>query len=74
MLALLQNIFVPLDRLCDLYAVEKIKTIGDEYMAITGSSGAADGATLRRLAQFALEALRVVEGMRSRTGRRYASG
>ena len=59
-LELLQNIFVPLDRLCDVYGVEKIKTIGDEYMAMTG---AASG-TLRGLAEFALEALRIVEGMR----------
>ncbi len=59
-LELLQNIFVPLDRLCDVYGVEKIKTIGDEYMAMTG---AASG-TLHGLAEFALEALRIVEGMR----------
>jgi class 3 adenylate cyclase len=59
-LELLQNIFVPLDRLCDVYGVEKIKTIGDEYMAMTGASSG----TLHGLAEFALEALRIVEGMR----------
>lgn len=63
-LDLLQNIFVPFDRLCDLYGVEKIKTIGDQYMAMTGASTAADGGTLRGLADFALDALRIVETMR----------
>ena len=61
---LLENVFVPLDRLCDLYGVEKIKTSGDEYMVMSGQSGSDGGKQLRNLAEFALDALRSVEGMR----------
>jgi len=61
---LLENVFVPLDRLCDLYGVEKIKTSGDEYLVMSGPSGSDTGKQLRNLAEFALEALRSVEGMR----------
>lgn len=63
-LDLLQNLFVPLDRLCKVYGVEKVKTIGDEYMAMSSSLTSADDTHLRNLAQFALEALRLMEGMR----------
>jgi len=63
-LDLLQNIFVPLDRLCKVYGVEKVKTIGDEYMAMSGSLASDDHTHLRNLALFALEALRLIEGMR----------
>lgn len=63
-LDLLQNVFVPLDRLCSLYGVEKIKTIGDEYMAMSVSPGPSSDEHLHRLANFALEALSVVEAMR----------
>ena len=63
-LDLLQNIFVPLDRLCGLYGVEKIKTIGDEYMVMSVSPGPRSDEHLHRLASFALEALSVVEAMR----------
>ena len=55
---LLENVFVPLDRLCDLYGVEKIKTSGDEYMVMSGQSGSDGGKQLRNLAEFALDALR----------------
>lgn len=61
---LLENVFVPLDRLCDLYGVEKIKTSGDEYMVMSNSSESGDSRQLQNLAAFALEALRSVEGMR----------
>jgi len=63
-LNLLENVFVPLDRLCALYAVEKIKTSGDEYMVMSGSSTSAGDASLQNLAEFALEALRTVGAMR----------
>jgi len=63
-LDILQNIFVPLDRLCKVYGVEKVKTIGDEYMAMSSPSDSDDDEHLRKLARFALEALRLVEGMR----------
>ena len=61
---LLENVFVPLDRLCVLYGVEKIKTSGDEYMVMSGQSGSDNGKQLRNLAEFALDALRSVEGTR----------
>lgn len=63
-LNVLQNLFVPLDRLCDLHGVEKIKTIGDEYMAITRPLSTNDDKHLRNLAEFALDALKLVAGMR----------
>ncbi|MBI4294342.1 MAG: GAF domain-containing protein [Betaproteobacteria bacterium] len=63
-LNVLQNLFVPLDRLCDLHGVEKIKTIGDEFMAISRPLSTNDNGHLRNLAEFALDALKLVEGMR----------
>lgn len=69
-LDLLQNIFVPLDRLCGLYGVEKIKTIGDQYMAMSVPLGLDHDGHLQNLAEFALEALSVVEGMRYPDGKR----
>ncbi len=56
---LLQDVFVRFDRLCDRFHVEKIKTIGDEYMAMTGSFR---GDSLRNLADFALAVLGEIEG------------
>ena len=61
---LLENVFTPLDRLCGIYGVEKIKTSGDEYMAISGQPGTDRSMQLRNLAEFALEALGSVKGMR----------
>lgn len=67
-LHMLQNVFVPLDRLCELYGIEKIKTIGDEYMVVSTPTPPADGDHIRNLADFALESLAAVEGMRSPDG------
>jgi class 3 adenylate cyclase len=61
---LLENVFAPFDRLCVLHEVEKIKTSGDEYMVMSGHSSANKGAALAKLADFALEALRSVHGMK----------
>jgi class 3 adenylate cyclase len=63
-LNLLENVFVPLDRLCELYQVEKIKTSGDEYMAMNNASNSDGDEALARLAEYALEALKTVSGMR----------
>ena len=63
-LNMLENVFAPLDRLCELHAVEKIKTIGDEYMVMSGSSTSGGAKSLANLAEFALEALRIIGGMR----------
>jgi class 3 adenylate cyclase len=65
----LQNIFVRMDRLCDEYAVEKIKTIGDEYMVISSSSDSPGDKQIRNLAEFALAVLRMIEGIRFPDGR-----
>jgi class 3 adenylate cyclase len=55
----LQDIFLCLDRLCDVHGVEKIKTVGDEYMAISAQSPDA-AENLGRLAAFALAATAAV--------------
>jgi len=53
---LLDDLFVRYDRLCDRFGVEKIKTIGDAYMAATGlPTFSANHA--ERMAGFALEML-----------------
>ena len=57
----LRDVFVLFDDLCDRYGVEKIKTIGDEYMAITGTRGATGRLAARDMAQFALHLLRAVK-------------
>jgi class 3 adenylate cyclase len=63
-LDLLENVFVPLDRLCDLYDVEKIKTSGDEYIVMSGRPASSGAEALARLAEFALEALARIGYMR----------
>ncbi len=68
-LHLLQDVFLLLDHLCDLHGVEKIKTVGDEYMAISSPSDAMDQG-LRRLADFALDAMESVGKLRYPDGRR----
>ncbi len=59
--AVLREVFVLFDDLCDRYGVEKIKTIGDEYMAITGTSGARGRLAARDMAHFALHLLQSVK-------------
>jgi class 3 adenylate cyclase len=61
---LLENVFAPFDRLCVLYGIEKIKTSGDQYMVMSGHAGSDKGRQLGRLAEFALEALGSMQGMR----------
>jgi len=63
----LENVFTPFDRLCMLHGVEKIKTIGDEYMVMSSRADGEDA--LRRLAEFALAALDSTRGMRYPDGR-----
>ncbi len=63
-LDLLEDVFARLDGLCDRYGIEKIKTIGDEYMAISVPSASASGKHLQKLAGFALEILAAVGEMR----------
>lgn len=61
---LLENVFAPLDRLCVLHGVEKIKTSGDQYLVMSGHLGSANDDALAKLAEFALEALASVQGMK----------
>ena len=61
---LLENVFAPFDRLCVLHGVEKIKTTGDQYMVMSGHPDSSHGSGAGRLAEFALEALDSVGGMR----------
>lgn len=58
--ALLRDIFVLIDELCDRYGVEKIKTIGDGYLAITGSHAADPQIAARDMAEFALHVRRAL--------------
>ncbi|MBI2214826.1 MAG: GAF domain-containing protein [Acidobacteria bacterium] len=60
----LRDVFVLFDELCDRYGVEKIKTIGDEYMAIAGTRGSTGRLAARDMAQFALHLLRAVKQIR----------
>lgn len=65
----MNHYFKAFDAICQEYEVEKIKTIGDSYMAVTGlpSKGAHDA---YRLVQAALAMLKVVEDRNvSRTGK-----
>jgi class 3 adenylate cyclase len=66
----LQNIFVRMDRLCDKCGVEKIKTIGDEYMVVSSSSECAGDRQIRNLAEFSLEVLQLIDGLRYPDGER----
>lgn len=64
----LDQIFGEFDRLCDIHGVEKIKTIGDSYMAATGLSdddahrAEHNARKLLRMAREMLEAVRSFEG------------
>ena len=60
----LRELFGLCDRLCDCHGLEKIKTIGDEYMAMSGSTASNDDRGLRSVALFALDLLRSVEQFR----------
>jgi class 3 adenylate cyclase len=51
---LLNDIFREFDRIADKYQIEKIKTIGDAYMAVAGVP-VADPGHAKNIAQFALE-------------------
>lgn len=54
LLGLLEEIFGQFDQLAEKYGIEKIKTIGDAYMAISGAPIVVDR-QVERMADFALE-------------------
>ncbi len=66
-LRLLQDVFLTLDDLCDEHGVEKIKTVGDEYLAISGPAHSGRGG-LRNLADFALAAVAAMAALRDPEG------
>lgn len=53
----LNRIFVAMDRLAEAHGIEKIKTVGDAYMAVSGI-GETEPAHFGRMAHFALAAVR----------------
>eukprot|EP00727_Mastigamoeba_balamuthi_P007033 m51a1_g2950 putative protein (1781) ;mRNA; f:630546-638735 len=55
---MLNDLFSPWDELCETYDVEKIKTIGDCYMAVSGLDDRADHA--EHMIEFALAAMNAV--------------
>ena len=61
---LLKQLFVSFDGLCDRFGIEKIKTIGDAYLAIGGRSGASVDGHERNIALFGLAMLRVAQEVR----------
>jgi len=53
----LRDVFGQCDRLCDRHGVEKIKTVGDEYMVISGPPAAGGSEHLVRIGELALDML-----------------
>jgi class 3 adenylate cyclase len=65
----LQNIFVRMDQLCDKFGVEKIKTIGDEYMVISGLNDLPSDKPTQNLAEFALAVIELAAELKYPDGR-----
>ena len=67
---ILNEIFSLFDGLADKHGVEKIKTIGDAYMAAGGLDGGAQIHYCDAVANMALDMIRAVADWRERTGER----
>ena len=67
---ILNDIFSLFDELADKHSVEKIKTIGDAYMAAGGLDGGAQIHYCDAVAHMALDMIRAVADYRERTGER----
>src|SRR5437870_6338670 len=67
LVALLNTVFGQFDQICEKYGIEKIKTIGDAYMAVCGLE---DGTTdhVARTVQAAEEMISVIDVIRSEEG------
>lgn len=65
---LLNNVFSEFDRLATRYGLEKIKTIGDAYMAVAGAPNARSDHA-QAVAEMALEMQTVLADVASRTGK-----
>ena len=68
LVALLNELFSAIDRCVDAHGLEKIKTLGDAYMACGGVPVPVRGHAAR-IVRMALEAVEVVRGVRERSGR-----
>ncbi|HZZ94379.1 MAG TPA: adenylate/guanylate cyclase domain-containing protein [Usitatibacter sp.] len=68
--AMLNEIFSVFDDIADKYGVEKIKTIGDAYMAAAGLDTAVQVQYADSMAHMALDMLDEVDRYRRRTGQR----
>jgi len=58
----LNRIFLALDRLAETHGIEKIKTLGDAYMAVSGI-GESDTSHLARMADFALATIKQLDAL-----------
>lgn len=67
LVGLLEDIFGRFDQLAQKHGVEKIKTIGDAYMAISGAPIAVDH-QVERMADFALELVQVCKQISDNSG------
>ncbi|OIN93109.1 MAG: hypothetical protein AUJ20_05195 [Comamonadaceae bacterium CG1_02_60_18] len=67
LLDVLENIFGKFDQLAQTHGVEKIKTIGDAYMAICGAPVPTDH-QVERIADFALAIVQECKAMSAHTG------
>ncbi|MBK9441828.1 MAG: adenylate/guanylate cyclase domain-containing protein [Comamonadaceae bacterium] len=67
LLDLLEEIFGKFDLLAKKHGVEKIKTIGDAYMAISGAPSVVDR-QVERMADFALEIIQICKEISKNTG------
>jgi class 3 adenylate cyclase len=67
LLDLLEEIFGEFDSIAQKHGVEKIKTIGDAYMAISGAPLVVDH-QVERMADFALEIVQVCQLISKKTG------
>jgi class 3 adenylate cyclase len=65
--SLLDELFTRFDRLVDRYGIEKIKTIGDAYMAVAGVPHAQSDHALRSV-EVALEMIAIVRSVSSVSG------
>lgn len=68
--AILNDVFSTFDDLADRHGVEKIKTMGDGYMAVGGLDTGAQVHYADAVARMALDMVRCLNEYRDRTGRR----
>ena len=59
--------FSELDLAADRHGIEKVKTIGDAYMAISGKK-AGTGNPAKAMIDFAVDAIKAVDAISSRLG------